>query len=80
MLVRTETLFELVLAVARSVLSSPLKSPVVIGKGVTPVEAAIAEVNPPAPLPVSTETLFDWLLPVARSTLPSPLKSPVVIE
>ena len=65
---------------ARSGLPSRLKSPVVIESGLKPVFAAIAEVKPPAPLPVRTETLSEPWLAVARSVLPSPLKSPVLIE
>ncbi len=77
----TETVLELTLALARSSLPSPLKSPTATDRGPSPVPKACwgAKAGAAAPGAVvftSTEMVSEPLLALARSGLPSPLKSP----
>ena len=76
----TDTLFEPLLATARSCLPSPLKSPTATKKGPLPTLKLVAAPKPPAPLPSKSETLASPVLATARSCLPSPLKSPTATE
>src|SRR5438552_1304091 len=77
---RTDTLFEVRLAVARSCLPSPLKSPTATEKGPKPAPKLVAALKLPAPSPNKIDTLFGVKLATARSCLPSPLKSPTAID
>src|ERR1700751_5135889 len=81
LLIKTDILLELVLAVAISVFVSPLKSPMVIAPGDAPSvkDTAVAKLTVPAATVVfnKTVTSFDTSLQVARSYLPSPSKSAV---
>ena len=74
------TVPSVVLAIARSRLPSPLKSPVMIACGPLPTANGLtAAVKPPAPLPSSSVTLLLAVLAIARSRMPSRLKSPTAI-
>ena len=77
---KTDTLFEPSLAVARSCLLLPSKSPTATETGPVSTAKLRAALNPPAPSPNKTDTLFEPLLVTARSCLPSPLKSPTTTE
>ena len=75
--IKIET-FELKLAVARSCLPSPLKSPTATERGLLPAPKLVGALKLPAPSPNKIDTLFP--APTARSCLPSPLKSPTATE
>jgi hypothetical protein len=77
---RTETVLAAPLAVARSSLPSPLKSPLVRKKGTAPVAKSVLVWKVPSPLPSSIETVLEPRSAAARSNLPSPLKSPRTTE
>src|SRR3989442_966208 len=75
----TETSLESRLAVARSSLPSPSKSPEATEFGWLPAGKLIAARKVPSPFPSSAETL-EWRLATARPCAPSPLKSLTVTE
>ena len=77
---RIETLFDELLATAKSCLPSLLKSPIATEKGRVPTTTAAAAVKPPAPSPRKIETLLVSRLATARSCMPSLLKSPTATE
>src|SRR5437660_371776 len=77
---KTDTLFEPSLAVARSCLPSPSKSPTATERGLLPTPKLLAAPKLPVPSPNKIETLSELKLATARSCLPSPLKSPTATE
>jgi len=81
----TETLVEFWLAVAKSGLSSPLKSPIKTERGLVPVVKSVLteKLGVEAPGVVvfkNTETLFELKLVTVKSDLPSPFISPMEME
>ena len=81
----TLTELELRLAIARSGLPSPLKSPIETEMGFEPVAnvvwaAYVGVVAPSAVVLRSTLTELEFKLATARSGLPSPFKSPIATE
>src|SRR5262245_1169715 len=74
---RIVTLFEELLATARSTLPSALKSPAAIEEGFdpTPIGDPDAWLNTPPPLPRRIATALELLMATARSSLPSELRS-----
>ena len=77
---RMDTLEEPSLAVARSCLPSPLKSPTATETGEVPTVKLVAVIKDPLPVPSRMDTLLEPRLAVARSLMPSPLKSPTAAE
>ena len=74
---KTETLPDELLAVAKSIFPSALKSPLAIARGCVPTPKLVAALKFPVPSPNSIDTLFEPpSLLVAKSGLLSPLKSP----
>ena len=78
------TLSERILAVTKSWLLSPLKSPTATETGPELLGrvtcGGVGEVKPPLPLPSLTLTLLEAPPLVTKSSLPSPLKSPTATE
>ena len=72
--------FNVLLAVTRSCLPSPLKSPTWTEKAAPPMSKSVRALKLPAPSPKKIDTLLDPPLATARSCLPSPLKSPTATE
>src|SRR5580765_2541133 len=68
------------LAVARSCLPSPLKSPTATEKSGNPTKNAVAGPKLPVPSPNEIETVLELGPAVTRSCWPSPLKSPTATE
>src|SRR6266513_610774 len=56
---RIETVFEPLLATAKSCLPSPLKSPIVIATGTEPTVTLVEPLKPPRPSPRRIETVFE---------------------
>jgi hypothetical protein len=77
---RMEKLAPETLAVAKSCIPSPLKSPMAIDLGSSPTDTSETEVNPPNPSPKRMETSSSLLMTVAKSCIPSALKSPMAID
>src|ERR1043166_2675151 len=80
LLARTETLFVVLLATARSGLPSPLKSLAATDCGALPAAKLWGAPKLPAPAPMRTEALPAKRLAVTMSSLPSPLMSPTATE
>jgi hypothetical protein len=74
----TETLLSEILATARSMRPSPLKSADVIPYGKVPVAKSWFSWKVPSPFPNMTETALANALVLARSRMPSPLISATV--
>jgi hypothetical protein len=66
---KTETLFDELLAVAKSSFPSALKSPLAIARGCVPTKKLVAVLKLPVPVPNSIDTLFEPSLLVAKSGL-----------
>src|SRR6185295_9092951 len=84
-LISTDTLSEKLLAMARSGMPSPFRSPIATETGKSPVvKSVLAEyegvVAPGAVVFSSTDTLLEPKLTMARSDLPSPFRSPIATE
>src|SRR5207253_961977 len=69
-----------VTATARSILLSPLKSPIATDAGFVPAAKLTAAWKVPSPFPNSTETTSENMWATARSGLSSPLKSPTATK
>ena len=77
-LASSETEPPLPLAVARSGLPSPFRSPIATERGLMPVGKSTFASKLPSPSPGRTETVSGVLaLAVAKSGLPSPFRSPI---
>src|SRR5688572_14820972 len=76
----TDTLLEPLLATAKSLAPSPLKSLTVTEYGKFPTPKLVATPKPPLPLPNSTDTLLEPKLATAKSLTLSPSKSPTATE